>query len=254
MIVLAAALSLGSEIHYNRRPLVPGPWALVAHVPVLDALIVSRLTFLALPFLGLLVALILARVTAGTAEAPAPPRRVRRYALLAVVAALVPLAPTPLAVTNRPPIPKFITSGDWQQSIPPGSTLMTVPMTMSNGGLDTINWQVPADGQFNLVGGYFLQPHGADKLGHYFPAYTPTQRMLNDLWLTGKAPKVTETQRAQARTDLAALRVDDIVVADRGHTTEVLNTLTQLLGMGPVHRDDVWTWKIRGGIAIQAAG
>jgi hypothetical protein len=256
MILLASLLSLGGVMHLAGHRLIPGPWALVQRLPILDSMIVSRLTFLAIPFIGLMLALMMARGGAAAADGDSIGRpaaeavRVRRFVLLAIVAALVSVAPAPLPISDRPAIPTFITSGEWQRTIGPGSTIMTVPMTMSNGGLDTVNWQVSADGQFSLVGGYFVGPHGTDRSGHSFPVNTATQRMINDLWLTGKAPKITEPQRAQARVDLTALHVDAIVVADRGHTKEVVLALTQLLGVPPAHLTDVWTWRIRDGVAV----
>jgi hypothetical protein len=252
VILFSCVLSLGGTIHVAGHSLLPGPWGLLEGLPVFDSVIVSRLTLLAVPFIGVLLALLTTRAMAAAADRPrAEALRVRRYALLGIAAALVSVAPAPLPVIDRPATPDFITSGVWEQVIIPGSTVMTVPMTMSNGGIDTINWQVPTNGQFSLVGGYFVGPHDDDQTGHYFPDNTSTQRLINSLWLTGKGPTITADLRAKARTDLTTLEVDVIVVAERGHWQEVNTALTQLLSLAPVRVDDVWTWRIQDGAAIR---
>jgi dolichyl-phosphate beta-glucosyltransferase len=253
VIVLACLLSFGSVIRLRGHRLVPGPWALLQHVPLLDTIILGRLAFIAVPFIGLILAMLVADLTREVRRRRSPETlRVLRFGALAIAAALLPIAPTPLPVTTRPAIPEFITTGAWRQSISPGSTLLTVPLTMSNGGLDTMNWQIPADGGFALAGGYFLGPHGNDRTGHYFPENTATQRMLNDVWLTGRKPRVGDKERAQARADLARLRVDAVVVqARRGHATEAVEVLTGLLGTPPVEILDVSVWRIHDGTAVQ---
>jgi hypothetical protein len=129
---------------------------------------------------------------------------------------------------------------------------MTVPMTMADGAIDTIMWQIPTGGQFSLVGGYFVGPHHNDPTGYHFPDNTATQRMINTLWSTGKQTAITESVRERARADLAHLQVDVIVVADRGRSKDVLAMLTDLLGLPPVKVDDVWTWRVHDGLAVRS--
>jgi hypothetical protein len=229
----------------------PGPWGLVERLPLLDTLIVSRLSIIAIPFLALILCTVVARATVAGPDRTPQARRTGRYVLLAAVLALMTVVPVPLTAGTVPPIPHFITAGTWRETITPNSVVMTVPMTMSNGGIDTILWQVPSDGQFKLVGGYFFGPHGADLTGHPFPENTATQRMINTVWLNGKPPAATGALRAQAKADLITLQVDAIVVAQRGHTQDVLNLLTGLLGTAPNQIDDVWVWHIQHGVAIQ---
>ena len=45
-----------------------------------------------------------------------------------VVAALLPIFPTPLPTAERAPVPEFITAGHWRDCVRPGGVLVPVPL------------------------------------------------------------------------------------------------------------------------------
>lgn len=233
-----AVLSLGPRY---------GGYALVADLPVFDAALPARFALVVTPVIGVLLAW--AWDAAGG----------RRTTLVALVAALLvcllPLVPVPLLTSAREPVPQFIASGRWRSYVPPGGTLVPVPLP-SDLLPDGQRWQAvalaggPGAPAFGLPSGFFLGPGGPDGRGRIGPVPRPTEQLLFDAARTGAVPAITDADRARAADDLRHWRASVIVLADRVHGAKwpvhvdaVRRTATDLFGP-PERVADVWLWRV----------
>ncbi len=244
-----AVLSWGPSVkvfgHYTHIPL---PYAALVHLPVFDAALPSRLALVVTPILGMLLAFAL--------DALLGRERGRRLVTwsAAFAVALLPLVPVPLLTSERPPVPRFITSGDWREYVGPGGVL--TPATFTSDLLpDGQRWQAYAlargQGEFALPAGFFLGPGGPDGRGRIGPVPRYLDGVLTYVAQTGAEPVISDVDRARARADLAYWRVEAVVLPDRVsgakwpvHVEAVRRTATALLGP-PERVDDVWLWRIR---------
>lgn len=215
-----------------------GPWQLLVHLPKFDMALPSRYALAVIPLVGLVLAAVAERI-----------RDLGDYRIVgvaALVGALLPVVPTPLPTDARPPVPHFVTGGDWRQYVRPGRTLVPVPLP-DPVKPDGMRWATAADVDFAVPQGFFLGPIGRDRHGWVgVPEQRPTAKLLADIVTTGSLPPVTPQARAQARTDLAYWRADCVVLAPA--TAPNADPLTATLDalLGP-HRtvDDVRVWSLR---------
>jgi len=220
---------------------VPLPYALLGPLPVFNAALPQRLALVVTPVVGLLLAYALDVV----------PRS--RAWLAGFAVALVPLLPAPLLTVPRPPVPAFITTGAWQQVVPPGGVLAPVPFT-----LDVLpdgqRWQAYAlthgQGTFSIPSGFYLGPGGPDGRGRIGPVPRFTDGLLYEVAKTGVIPPIGPAEQAEARADLAYWRVDAVVLADDVHGAKwpvhhdaLLTATRQLLGHGE-RIEDAWVWRV----------
>jgi hypothetical protein len=250
--VVFAVLSLGPQLRWlGHLTPIPMPEALVTHLPIFNAALPSRLALVVAPVVGTLLALLVSKVR--TQELPGP-----RWAWIAgLVVALLPLAPTPLLVRERPPVPHFISAGIWQQWVPDGGVLVPVPIP-NDLVPDGQRWQADAlarsaaDGGpvFRIPAGFFLGPGGPNGTGRIGPDPRFTQTLLEDVAKTGYAPPITDSERSRVREDLAYWGADAVVLADdvqgahwEPHQAALLTVMTRLLGE-PQRVDDVWLWQV----------
>jgi hypothetical protein len=231
-----AALSLGADVTVaGDETGVPGPWALVGELPVLDHIPASRLSMVCIPVFGLLVAALVARVRHS-------PRWLRAAVGVAVVVALVPWLPASRPVIDRAAVPEFFTSGDWADSLDPGDTVVPVPVP-SPQDVDAYRWQTTVGFDLVLPGGYFLYP-GVDGTGHWGAAVRPTDTLLQRVQ-AGTAVSITAADRAAARRDLAYWQADAVVLpVSEARAVELASALTDLLGRSPARIDDVLLWHV----------
>nr|WP_245601581.1 DUF2079 domain-containing protein [Hamadaea tsunoensis] len=242
--LIFAVLSLGPQLRFGGSlTSVPGPEWLVDKLPIFDAALPSRLALVVAPVIGTLLALLAADVT-----------RLRgpRWAWITAFAlALVPLFPTPLLVRDRPAVPEFISSGDWQHYVRPGGVLVPVPIP-NDLVPDGQRWQAEAlasgGPSFKLPAGFFLGPGGPNGTGRIGPVPRPTQTLLEDVTKTGYVPPITDAERAYVRDDLKYWGAQAVVLADgvqgahwETHPAALLEVMKQLLGE-PQRVDDVWVW------------
>jgi dolichyl-phosphate beta-glucosyltransferase len=234
--VTFAALSLGAEVTVAGDATgVPGPWALVGALPVLDHIPASRLSMVCIPVFGLLVAALIARVRHS-------PRWLRAAVAVAVAVALVPWLPASRPVVDRAAVPEFFTSGDWARSLDRGDTVVPVPVP-SPQDVDAYRWQTAVGFDLVLPGGYFLYP-GVDGAGHWGAAVRPTDALLQRVQ-AGARVRVTAADRAAARRDLAHWQADAVVLpVSEPRAAELATTVTELLGRSPTRIDDVLLWHV----------
>ena len=246
VVVVACWLSLGEEVTLHGVATgIPGPWALLEHLPVVENVLPTRLALVAVPALGALLAL-------GAEEVRV---RVGRYAGHAAVGlgvagvaaglVLLPVVPTPLVVDPRPPMPAFFADGTWQGFVDEGGSVLAAPATWV-GDARALEWQAQARWGFSVVAGYFVGPDSSpERMGQY--GATPT---VLTSWMAGVAesgaartPSLGEVE--QFRDDLRAGRVDALVLPEaRPEAPALLASLTAAFG-APETTGGVHVWDVR---------
>ncbi|WP_433048743.1 hypothetical protein [Dactylosporangium sp. CS-033363] len=236
-------LAWGSPLQWQGRDTgIPGPFALLQHLPLFDTLLPTRLgevtNWAVVPILALGVQRLL--------ELDGLPARTRRlFIATALVAALLPAAPMPIKVVTRPAIPAFVSAGTWKQYVGPDQTVLIVPLPQWDFPT-AIWWTGSTDTDMKVSHGYFLGPaDGID--GHHAtpgPAQRPTDKLFAEAMYKGTVPPITDADRAAARDDLRYWRTS-LVLAPQGAQWEaVRTTLTGLFGPG-TNTGGVWMWDVR---------
>jgi DivIVA domain-containing protein len=246
VVVVACWLSLGDEVTLHGAATgIPGPWALVEMLPVVENVLPTRLALVAVPALGALLAL-------GAEEVRV---RVGRYArhgrvglVVAAVAAglvLLPVVPTPLVVEPRPAMPAFFADGTWRDFVDEGGSVLAAPAPWV---ADTraLEWQAQARWGFPVVAGYFVGPDSSsDRVGQYGATPSALTSWMAEVAESGVARRPSADELEQFRTDLRAGRVDAVVLPDgRPGAPALLESLTAAFG-APEHTGGVSVWDVR---------
>jgi hypothetical protein len=245
-IFVMAWLSLGVEMVVDHQQTgIPGPWKLLAHLPLFDSLLESRLAMGCIPAVGALLAVATDRVIAAAASHPTEHRLPLRWLWLGtLVAVLLPIAPTPLPTIIRPATPAFFTDGTWKQYVSGGS-VVTVPLP-NTGDARALHWQAEADLGFPIADGYFVGPNGpTDKRGRYGAPPHATADLFNSVRETGQVPQISDKQRAQALADLRYWHADVVVLAPTDNLGALQSTVELLLRRPSEFVDGVWVWDVR---------
>jgi dolichyl-phosphate beta-glucosyltransferase len=237
----AALLSLGPKLRLPLTQTVyPGPWALLARLPLFDSVIEGRVAMICAPALGMLLAVALGRLAAT--------RRVATVygGLLAVSLALLPIVPAPLKAVDRVPVPAFITDGMWKPYVRDGESLVPVPLP-DPGDAEALHWQTTAHLGFKLPGGYFNGPYGPDHVGIYGASPRITSNMLRDVGYTGVVPPIDKAWQAQARQDFAYWHAGVLVLAPQQNDGPLREAVTKLVGRPGKWTGGVWVWDLHEG-------
>jgi hypothetical protein len=235
-MALIAWLSLGPTVYVEgKATTLPGLYSHFNNVPVISAALPTRYALVLIPLIGVLLAYAIdAAVRIGGFAKFAVP--------VAVIAALLPSVPLPLAATSRKPVPQFITTGAWRQCAPDGGVMVLVPAPTPRTP-DLLRWAATANAAFAIPEGFFIGPYaagGRSSLGIY---PRPTSQLLTKVAETGQVPTISDGDRDQARADLNYWKADCVALAPVANEPALRATLEQLLGPGqPI--DDTWTWKI----------
>ncbi|MEW1751721.1 dolichyl-phosphate beta-glucosyltransferase [Streptomyces angustmyceticus] len=248
----AVLLSLGRTLPVPGTDVtLPGPWRLFHDLPLFESVIESRMAMAAVPALGILVALAcdrweaLARPAGFTGHVAADDRALRAVGWAAVVAALLPIVPTPLSTVDRPAVPSFVADGTWRASVAEGRTLVPVPLP-DPGRTEALHWQTAAGFGFPLPGGYFNGPYGPDRTGIYGPVPRATSALLKEVSRTGRIPDIGPAQRRAAREDLRFWRAGAIVLAPQPGDQALRLTVQRLMGAPGRWIGGVWMWQVHG--------
>ncbi|MGW3896902.1 hypothetical protein ACWD6L_17070 [Micromonospora profundi] len=235
--LVMGALSLGPEVVLGGiRTAVPGPYALLAGLPVVDGALPIRFGLALLPIVATLLVLAVDRALRSTGRA-------RRLVPLAVAAALLPIFPTPLPTAARPEVPEFITGGHWKQCVRPGGVLVPVPLPTPKEPWP-MRWAVAANAGFGMPEGFFIGPYGRGGTAAMGTFKQPTSALLADVARRGDLPAIGDEQRRQAARDADFWGASCVALADDApHADSLRATLEQLYG--PANRiADAWTWRV----------
>ncbi|MEV5647849.1 glycosyl transferase [Nocardia sp. NPDC052254] len=241
VIVAFTILSLGVSLRIERTDTgITLPWHWLDQVPLLNTVLETRFTLAAVPAIAVVLALATQRMLDYARASTADIRPVIWFVAMAL--ALVPLVPTVLPVTHREPTPQFFTDGTVDRYVDDGSVVIAPPPTRLDAG--PLKWQVDADFDFPLAGGYFVGPT-ADKKGRYGPDDRPTAALLMKAQRTDRIPEIDDRARTQAVADLAYWRADVVVLPPSDHGGAIRATLDQLLGFPGQVVDGVVVWDVR---------
>jgi hypothetical protein len=246
--VVMALLSLGPQLVYRQNPVgVPGPYWPLNHLPLFDSVVTGRLVLVLIPVIALLLGLWVDRVMCDLRGTREEVFRGRLVALGLVVAALLPVAPTPLPIVFRTPTPAFFTSGEWRSYVPAGRSVVTVPLTSLEKAMDGMQWADDVHIDFAQAGGYFLGPDPStpDRRARFGPPPRPTAELWRTVALTGDVPGVGAAQRANALADLRYWKAAIVVLGDRPHQDRLAMVTTRLLGFPPRRIGGLLVWDVR---------
>ncbi|MGA4726787.1 hypothetical protein ACPB67_05175 [Micromonospora taraxaci] len=241
-----ALLSLGTELRFDGTATgIPGPYRLVAGLPLLDLAVPARFALVCVPVLGVLVALSVDRVWAARELSAVAGVPVRLLWAGAVAAALLPLVPTPIRVVPVLPVPGFVADGGWRPLVPPGRTVVAVPPVTGAARSPVMLWSARTGLAFSAPGGYFIGPSGPDDPAARWGAPDrPTSVLLRRVAETGAVPVLTDADRRSAVEDLRHWRAAVVVLGPLTNGDPVRRTVDDLLGPGrPV--DGGWVWDVR---------
>ncbi|TVL89365.1 dolichyl-phosphate beta-glucosyltransferase [Streptomyces sp. SAJ15] len=311
----ASVLSLGRTIPMpGTEGELPGPWRLLADLPLFESVIESRMAMVAVPAAGILLALACDRLTGpdrrpapvgsavpvpvgsaapepaaagratadpehtgdakrptgeaeytgeaehatadlehtgdgerptGTGRTIAGVRVWRAVGWVAVVAALLPIAPTPMTTVDRRAVPSFVADGTWRDFLPKGYSLVPVPLP-GPGRAEALHWQAEADLGFPIPGGYFNGPYGPDRIGIYGPVNRPTADLLEEALRTGQVPEIGPAQRHALWEDLRFWRAGVVVLAPQPGDQVLRVTVERLLGAPGRWIGGMWIWQVPG--------
>lgn len=246
VVLVSCWLSLGEEVTLHGAALgIPGPWALLEHVPVVQNVLPTRFALVAVPALGALLALGVEAVR----------RQVDRLAgergpglVVGVVTGalvLLPVVPTPLVVDPRPAMPAFFSDGTWRDHVDAGGSILAAPPPGVSDAR-ALEWQAEARWGFPVVAGYFVGPDGTpERGGQYGASWTPLTTWLADVAHDDVAVRPTPDEVARFEEDLRAARVDAIVLPEgRPSVQALLDSLTAAFG-SPERAGGVYVWDVR---------
>ncbi|TWF76676.1 hypothetical protein FHX44_112571 [Pseudonocardia hierapolitana] len=241
---VAAVLSLGPQITLDGRPTGwPGPWALLADLPLLESVLESRIALACVPAAGCLLAIATQRVLDAPRDRRFGPVPLRVAWAGALAAALLPIAPLPFETVTRAPTPDFYAGGEWAKWVDPGGTIVPVPLPEPLHA-EALRWQVDAGMGFALPQGYFVGPAGVEQLGAYGAPKRPSSMLLDGVAATGQVPAISDAERARTLDDLRFWGADAVVLTGGPREPELRATLSALLGPGRPAAD-AWVWDVR---------
>jgi hypothetical protein len=233
-----AVLSLGRELVVGGvHTGIPLPWLAVSQLPLYDSLLGSRLAMACVPAVGILLAMGSERILTLARHATHIPLRLLWSGML--VAVLLPIAPMPLSVVERPATPAFFTS--WQSYVPPGKSVVTVPPASPGYSLP-LHWQADAGLGFPLAEGYFVGP-GKSGGGNYGAVQRPTSELLDKVARTGVVAAIGPAERGQAQRDLEFWQAGAVVLGPHDRQDELLIACEALFGPGR-YVEGVWLWSM----------
>lgn len=235
-VLVAALLSLGQKIRIPFTDIVlPGPWRALAHQPLFESVIESRVAMICAPALGVLIAFAAARI------ARLEPRTHRVVGLAAVAVALLPILPTPQPVRERAEVPRFITEGMYRDFVAEGESVVPVPLP-SPSEADPLHWQSATRFGFRVPGGYFNGPWGPDRTGIYGAAPRYTSNLLREVRYGGRIPDIGSRWRAQARLDMDFWKAGVVVLAPQDNDEALYEVVSKLLGRQGERMGGAWVW------------
>ncbi|MEV4708288.1 hypothetical protein [Actinoplanes sp. NPDC049316] len=240
--VVLLLMSMGPELRVAGHDTgIPLPFALIAHVPVIDLVSVTRFAMVPATIIGVLIAL-----AADRAGLLPHRRRVAFWAGMAL--AVVPVLPKPLPTVEAAPLPPFIAQRMWEPYVPADRTLVTVPMPEVTTGRTGMRWFALSGQGYKTPRGYFMGPANppGNRTGSWNAAPRPTSDLLRLAGAYGRMPVLTDTDRRAATADLTYWRAAVVVLTPDAPNHDLLETIvTNLLGRAPQQVGGVAMWDVR---------
>jgi hypothetical protein len=248
--LLFAAMSLGPRIFLNGLNTgVPGIWAVLHSIPVLNSAVPTRWALAIAPVVGIVLALGCQRAADLVRSQPAARGPVRVAMITAVAMALVPLVPTPLQTTPMAPVPEFVTSGAWKQFVDDNHTVVALPLPDSSYP-DPLRWTAVTGQDMRIAGAYALLPNQnplnpSDRTALFSPPWRPTSGLLASIRQGNPIPEITDTRREMTLADLRYWKAGALVLTPQIRDIEMLRAMTDLLGFPPTWTGGAWVWNVR---------
>lgn len=244
-----AAVSLGPKIRVHGDPVVRGPWWVLRKVPLFDSIVPTRLALALVPPIGLLLAIAWDRWRASGSTTRARPAWLRYAFPVAVLAALVPIAPTPLWGKPREPTPALLVNGRLLEYLSGDRPVVFVPPPR-NPYPEPMAWDADAKLSFRMTHGYFLGPvtdarHPHDRYAILTSPPRETSDILYRVQVAGKEPAITPEMRSQAIEDLRFWRAAVLVLVPGKYADALRRTTSALVGFEPQWVDGAWLWDVR---------
>src|SRR2546427_1133667 len=261
LVLVLAALSLGTTLHIAGQwtavpvgalaltaPLLrrvipvrfalyvfPATWVGLVAAPVLSSALPARLMLYVFLFAGLLLA-----VFADTPTLPCPASGGGLIGLKAVLiaVALLPLTPRLPFPAEPVQVPSFFTGGSVRQ-LPQGSVALVLPYArLANSS--AMFWQAAADMRFRMPEAYALLPGPS-----FSSPPTATGSLMRMIELGEETPALNDDLRGQVLSDLAAWKVEAIIVGPMAHRERMIAFFTWLIGATPRQDGGVYIWTLR---------
>ncbi|MDI6098041.1 DUF2079 domain-containing protein [Actinoplanes sp. NEAU-A12] len=237
-------------------------YAGLEELPLFDSALPVRYALIVVVVFALVIAMLTDEVVRSKGSLIRS-RSGRIAAGVAIVAAIAPIAPTPLRTLERAPEPVFISSGRWQDYVSNHGVMTSLPFSLDV-AVDSMRWQAytmarGGDKMFRVPNGYFLGPQnygesGRHMVGRLGPPDRPTDRLFLRAARWGQVPRITNLERSQARADFRYWKLEAVflpaqVTGQRGMLLRdpLVQLATDLLGE-PEQVDDVLVWRIRPGV------
>jgi hypothetical protein len=240
-------LSLGRFVVIgDHQTQIPGPWRVLARLPLLDTVVPTRLSLVVIPAVGVLLAFMVERLMVDGATGGGFWTPLRVVGAGAVVVALLPIAPTPLTVDGRHPTPAFFATGAWRDHLPAGATVGLMPFGWQS-DINMMQWQSEQHLDFKILNGYFLGPDPArdDKMGRFGSGSYYVRTLLGEDRSTRLT--LTDQQRAFCLRELRDWHTTALVLPADAPNGEILRDgADQILGPGRLVRDS-WVWQVPAG-------
>ncbi|HEV7961511.1 MAG TPA: hypothetical protein VGP57_03130 [Actinoplanes sp.] len=248
--LLFAAMSLGPRIYLNGiNTGVPGIWAVLHSVPVLNSAVPTRWALAIAPVVGIVLALGCQRASDLVKAQPSARGPVRVAMITAVAMALVPLVPTPLETAPMAPVPQFVTSGAWKQYVDDNHTVVSLPLPDSSYP-DPLRWSAYTHQDMRIASAYALLPNQnpldpTDKTALFSPPWRPTSGLMASIKQGNPTPEITDTRREMTLADLRYWKAGVIVLTPQERDIEMLRAMSDLLGFQPTWTGGAWIWNVR---------
>ncbi|WP_308285866.1 hypothetical protein [Actinoplanes hulinensis] len=248
--ILFGAMSLGPRIVLNGVDTgIPGIWALLHRIPVLDSAVPTRWAMAIAPIVGIVLALGVQRAADMMRSQPASRGPIRVAMITAVAMALVPLIPRPMATVQMDPVPEFVTTGAWRDYVDDRHTMVTLPLPDSSYP-DPLRWTATTGQDLRIAGAYALLPNQnpqdpSDRTAMFSPPWRPTSGLVASIKQGNPIPEITDERREMTLADLRFWRAGVVVLTPQSHDIELLRTMSDLLGFRPTWNGGAWVWDVR---------
>ncbi|NUR70237.1 MAG: hypothetical protein HOU81_05420 [Hamadaea sp.] len=222
----------------------PGPWRYLVHLPLLNSVVPARLGLVVTAAIGVLIAVLLDRLLRVRLKGRL--RWLPRIGVAALIIALIPLTPTPVATKPFPAAPHFLTSGEFRDYVDSGESIMMGDASRP-GDIAMMRWSAAQELDFSIARGYFVapQPHAKSRRGNFYSELTNQVWRLAAVGRTGKAATFSDADRAAFAKQLQRWKVGVIMLPqDWPHAAELTESLTSLMGRSPESVDDVLVWRV----------